>query len=130
MPTLNLYKERECSIVKLSDGKEYKIPKEFTVEQSERLLELQVERELIQAEEVNEEKRDVQLKRFWEVAFDQLESIFQCFHPEINRDYLKKVITQNEALEMLDFYREYRPKAMRELIQQSANEAESKKKLN
>jgi hypothetical protein len=108
MPTLDLYKNRNYSVIKLGDGKEYKVPTEYTVEEIERLLELRVAQQKKQKEEVDEEMKEAQLYNFWKIIFEQIEIIFQRFQPELKAEDLKKIITQNEALEILGFFQEYR----------------------
>jgi len=126
MQTLDLYKTRKHTIIKLGDGKDYKIPNEFLVEEVERLLELKKIQEKLENETVEEEKQEVQIKVFWNNIFAQLEIIFQHFQPEITEEYLKKHVTHNQALEMLGFFQKYRLLAMQE---DQAEESETKKKL-
>ncbi len=130
MQALDLYKSRKHSVITLADGKEYKIPNEYSVEEVERILELRVEQEAIEKEEVVD--KDGQLPRFWKVVFDQITVLFQHHHPDVTTEYLKSVITQNEALEMLGFFQKYRHIALREYKAEQTNqspEAEVKKKL-
>lgn len=129
MQALDLYKSRKHSVITLADGKEYKIPNEYTVEEVERLLELRAEQEAIESEEV--EDKDGQLPKFWNVVFDQITILFQHYQPEITTEYLKSVITQNEALEMLGFFQKYRHIALREIAQEKSQseQTEVKKKL-
>lgn len=126
MPTLNLYKERKFSTIigrnpKNNEPVELKIPLECTVEEVERFLELQVIRDKYEEEEVSENEfvRNKQLEKFFSIAFDQLEILFQHYQPEITSERLKKMFTQEEVLKMLGFYDKYR------LIERE----ESKKKL-
>lgn len=125
MRALNLYKSRKCSTVKLNDGKTYKLPNEYTVEEVERLLELRAEQEALETQEVTEE--EAQLNKFWVVVFDQIEIIFQHYQPEVTSTDLKKLLTHNEALEILGFFDKYRHQAIKEINQES--EKDSKKKV-
>ncbi len=125
MQYLDLYKSRKHSVVKLNNGIEYKIPKEYTVEEVERLLELALEQERIEAEEVIESQKKRQLANFDKVIFAQLLIIFQHYQPEVNEKQLKKDVTQNEALEMVGFFTKYRDSI---LNSNSSNEDEPKKK--
>lgn len=122
MHTLDLYKAREHSIIKLDD-KEYKIPKEYTVEEAERLLELAAEQEAVEKEEVSATAQSAQIAKFYRTVFDQLLIVFNHYHPEVTEAYLRKTISHNEALEMLGFFTKYRNS-----ILDSANKAEGKKK--
>ena len=131
MNTLDLYKERKHSEIKLSDGITYKIPNEYTVEEVERLLELQMKREKIENAEVVQEKQEEQIKHFHESVFAQLEVIFQHYQPEMTTEVLKKKITINEALEMVGFFEKHRLSAMPELLREVSEESSDdvKKKL-
>lgn len=133
MHALDLYKSRTHSEVKLADGKTYKIPNEFTVEEVERVLELQIERDAIEKKEVdgdaNEENADV--KRYMDIVFAQLTILFQHHQSKITTEYLKSAMTQNEALEALGFFQKYRHIAVRDYLENKKNqtEADSKKKV-
>lgn len=130
MAELNLYTERKYSTIKLADDKDYKIPNEYTVEEVERLLELRAEQEALETEVVDEEKAQAEVDMFWKVVFSQLEIIFRHYQPEITQKHLKKLITHNEALEILGFFRKYRHLALLEIENETANKkAESKKKV-
>lgn len=128
MAELNFYSERKYSTIKLADKKDYKIPNEYTVEEVERLLELRAEQEAIEGEELNAEK--AQIDSFWTIVFSQLGIMFRHYQPEITEKYLKKVITHNEALEILGFFRKYRHLALTELEEETTTKkVESKKKV-
>lgn len=112
MPTLDLYKARTFNTVKLTDQVtkqevEYKLPNEYTVEEIERLLELQIKREAMEKEPVKD-RGEEQLQKFWAVVFEQLEILFQHYQPEVTADQLRSMVTRTEALEMLSFYDKYR----------------------
>lgn len=120
MPTLDLYKERKTTSVKLKD-RVFLIPNEYTVEEAERLLELQQKREAIESEKVDEAKKGEQMKAFWGVVFDQLEVIFQHHQPEVTADEIRSLVSHREALDILGFFDKYRHLS-------SENPGESKKK--
>lgn len=128
MPILDLYKTREYSTVKLNDGNDYKIPNEFTVEEFERLLEKRSVYEKIKNEEVVEGHEDAQKKRFFNAVFNQLVILFQHYHPDMTADELKKILTPKEALEILNFFDEYRHLAL-EGAKSEDETTEPKKKL-
>lgn len=133
MPTLDLYKTREFSTIKLNDGNEYKIPNEFTVEEVERLLEKRSVYEKIKNEEVIEGQEEIQKKRFFDSAFNQLVILFEHYQPEITVEKLKDLLTPNEALEILNFFDEYRHLAVQEAntdVEKDSETPKSKKKLN
>jgi len=108
MPHLDLYKTREHSTVKLEDGKTYKIPNEFTVEELERLYEKRQAFEAIKSEPVDDDKVEEQTERLYQAAFAQLEIVFQHYQPDITADELRQLLTPSEALEILGFFDEYR----------------------
>jgi hypothetical protein len=130
MKSLDLYKKRRHTEVKLGDGVSYKIPNEFTVEEVERLLELKEQEDEIKAISVQEgtPEAEANLRRFWSNVFAQLEIIFQSLQPEIEVAYLMKNITHNEALEIIGFFNEYRALTAKKLEAQLPL-ADSKKKL-
>jgi hypothetical protein len=108
MATLDLYKNRQFNSVKLTDKTtqkeiEYKLPNEYTVEEIERLLELQVQRESMEKQDVKD-RGEEQLQEFWRVVFDQLEILFQHYQPEITSATLRSLLTHKEALEIVGFY--------------------------
>ena len=112
MPTLDLYKNRQFNTVKLTDSrtqevKELKLPNEYTVEEVERLLELQTKRQNLEKEVVGENEAE-QLQKFWQITFDQLEILFQHYQPEITSNDLRSLMTHQEALEIIGFYNTYR----------------------
>jgi len=126
MQALDLYKSRKHSLIKLADGKEYKIPNEYTVEEVERLLELRAKQEELEGEQVA--NQDTQLKQFWATVFDQLEVIFGHYQPKVTSEYLRTTITHNEALEMLGFFQKYRHIAVKELLEEAEQSETPKKK--
>ena len=126
MHSLNFYKSRKHSEVTLSDKQVYKIPNEYTVEEVERLLELRTAQEALEKETVQSE--ETQLEKFWSVVFEQIEIIFQHHQPDIKISYLKKVITHNEALDILGFFQKYRQAAITQLKEQQPSDTEESKK--
>lgn len=133
MHALDLYKSRKHSEVKLADGKTYKIPNEFTVEEVERVLELQVEREALEKKEAAEgevSSDNPDFKRYMDLVFAQIEILYQHYQPEVTAEYLKSAMTQNEALEALGFFQKYRHIAVRDyLANKNDQSAEPKKKV-
>lgn len=110
MPTLDLFKARKSHTIKLG-ANEYRVPEEYTVQEVERLLELDAKREALQQEKQasTQKGKEEQLMRFWEMVFDQLEILFQHYQPDLNAHTLKGLISHNEALEILGFFDKYRP---------------------
>lgn len=121
-----VFKSRKHSTVKLSDGKVYKIPKEYLVEEVERLIELQVEQKNIESQPVQDSIKELQVNNLYVNIFNQLEVIIQHFQPEVTIEYLKKTITHSEALEMVGFFNKYRSLILKN--EESTNTVDSKKK--
>lgn len=121
-----VFKSRKHSVVTLKDGKVYKIPSEYLVEEVERLLELQIVQKRIEATEIQESIKDVQIDNLYANIFNQIEIIFQHFQPEVTIEYLKKHITHSEALEMIGFFNKYRKLILKE--NDSTKQVEAKKK--
>lgn len=126
MQTFSPYKDREHSLITLADGKDYKIPNEYSVEEVERLLELRAKQEAVESETVVD--KDAQLKSFFTIVFSQLQIIFSHYQPDVTEDYLKKYVTQNEALEMLGFFQKYRHLAIKEIVAEAEQSETPKKK--
>ena len=130
MRHLDLYKDRRFSLVKLSDEKEYKLPNEYSVEEVERILELREEIEALEAEEVAplSDASASQVKKHNDLIMAQLEVMLQHYQPKVTVDYLRKTITQNQALELVGFFQKYRHQALKEILKEKAAPADSKKK--
>lgn len=109
MPVLDVFKERQFSTIKLGE-RDFKVPNEYTVEEVERLLELEQKRDAVEQEPVSDDKakQEEQLVRFWALTFDQLEIIFQHYQPETTAAELRSIISHKEALAILGFYEKYR----------------------
>jgi hypothetical protein len=107
MQVYDVYKERKHTVIKLGE-RDFKIPNEYTVEEVERLLELEQKRDALEKEEVTPETEKAQLASFWELVFNQLEVIFQRYQPDTTADDLRGMISHHEALGILGFYDKYR----------------------
>lgn len=135
MHALDLYKSRSHSEVKLADGKTYKIPNEFTVDEVERVLELQIERDALEKQEAKDgavTPENAEFKHYMDLVFMQLEVLFQHHQPEVTAEFLKSAMTQNEALEALGFFQKYRHIAVRDYLanKNQPADADSKKKVS
>ena len=114
MAVLNLYKDRGFHTVKIKERrgllgktKDLSVPFELTVEEVERLLELNSRIESLSKEKVHEEdfiRQERELKKFWDLLFTQALIILQHYQPEITIEYLKKHLTQSQALELTGFF--------------------------
>lgn len=105
------YRERQYHTVQVKEGllktRDFKIPAELTVEEVERLLEITGQIEKLKKEEIASENYFAQrakIKEFWSYLFAQLTIIFQHYQPEVTTDYLKKYLTESEALRITKFF--------------------------
>ena len=113
MESLNLFKEREYYEVTLTvkgKPKAYKIPCEFTVEETERLMEREIILKKLFNEEVPEDKKDQdrKLQEYLAGVFEILSILFAKYQTEMNPEKMKKLLTQKEALQVLQFFKEKR----------------------
>lgn len=109
MSILNLFKERKSHTVILeSNGEptEYKIPMSYTVEEIERLLEIQVTIDRLAKEPASKDsnKADKQVSDFFDSIFEQLLVLFNRYQPELTIAELKKIMTREEAQKVIAFH--------------------------
>lgn len=111
MANLDLFKGREPHKIKIEvegEEKEFKIPVEYTGEEAERILEHQVEIDKIAKEEIDEdaptEKRNEKTKQYWNAIYKQLSILFQRYHPEMDVNQLKSILTYEDALKIIQFH--------------------------
>lgn len=108
---LNPYQDREPNTVQIRErfGRTvtYKIPTELTVEELERLLEINIQIEKLAKQKVENTDYDAQaeaIKRYWDHLFAQCTIIFRHYHPEVTTEYLKKHLTQQIAWDIVNFF--------------------------
>lgn len=111
MATLDLFKKRQPHTVYIEiDGQKqgFKLPTQYTVEEVERLLEIQVEKETLLKSEVDADSIEATraVQQFWEAIYDQLLILFNHYQPEIERDFLLKHVPQEHAVEIIAFFTE------------------------
>ena len=107
MAILDLFKERKPHTVILDVGgeaKEFKIPTAYTVEEIERITELQVEIDRLAEQEVKKEDETQQVNAFWDAVFAQLLVLFNHYNPELTLEELKKYLTREEAQAIVAFH--------------------------
>lgn len=134
MATLNLYKEREPhKIVLENDGKkkEFKLPTRYTVEETERLLEAQIKitKEADKEVDVSEDDTEEYInktKSYWDAVFNQLIILFNHYHPELTKEELKRLLTRDEAIQIILFYREQQAKEVKEAAEEGKKKAQKK----
>lgn len=111
MATLDLYKKRPPHTVILNiDNKKtpFNIPTHYTIEETERILEIQRDIDELKLEKVEENsaEQQVYLEMFWEKIYAQALVLFQHYHPEVTAEYLKKYLSQEDAAEIIAFHTE------------------------
>jgi len=107
MSTLDLYKDRTPHIVILDvngEKKEFKIPTSYTVEEVERLLEIQSRIDDLVNQEKKEGEESKQISAFFEALFEQLLVLFSRYQSEMSLDFLKKHLTREDAQKIIAFH--------------------------
>jgi len=113
MQTLNLYKDRQPYIVNLElkgKMKAFKIPNELTIEESERLLEAEIQIAELSKQEVNDKKdEEEKLEQYFGNLYQYILILFSKYQPEIETvEDIKKMMTQQEAIRVLEFFKKKR----------------------
>ena len=107
MAILDLFKERKPHTVILDvdgEGKEFKIPVAYSVEEVERLLEHQVKIDELASAEIVKGKELQQENDFWTAVFNQLLVLFNHYHPDLTIESLKTYLTRDEAQKIIAFH--------------------------
>lgn len=109
MAVLDLYKRRPPHTIYIEVEKKkvaFNIPTQFTVEEVERILEVQDQIDQLKKErvEIGSEEASRAIELFWENVYMQLLTLFNHYHPEVDLDYLKKYVSQENALEIIAFH--------------------------
>lgn len=132
METLDLFKDRRPYKVLLEvkgGKKEFKLPTEFTVEESERLLEMEIRVSKIVQEEVkNKTEEKEKLDVFFNNILEYILMLLQHYQPEIEMAELKKIVSRAEAVRIFEFFKRQRFTHLLGL-DGSANDDVVKKKL-
>ena len=111
MENLDLYKDRTPYSVTLEvkgGKKTFKIPTELTVEESERLLEAEIKISDLMKQEVDQSESDAKLKEYFDNLFAYLQILFSHYQPETTVESLRKIMTQAEAVRVLEFFKRKR----------------------
>lgn len=106
-----------------------KIPYELSVEEVERLLEINVQIDKLAEQKIDDEDFNAQtesLKTFWSFLFAQCTIIFRHYQPEVTEEYLRKHLSDTVALEITGFFENNRTYK----TQKTRFTAEAKKKSN
>ena len=113
MQTLNLYKDRQPYIVNLElkgKKKSFKIPNELTIEESERLLEAEIQiAELSKQQVENKKDEEEKINAYFNSLYQYLLILFSKYQPEFERvEDVKKIMTHQEAIRILEFFKKKR----------------------
>jgi len=130
MQTLNLYKDRQPYTVNLElkgKMKTFKIPNELTIQESERLMEAEIQiSELSKQEVANKKDGEEKLDQYFSGVYQYLLILFSKYQPEIETaEDIKKMMTQAEAIRVIEFFKK---KRFLHLLGLDDEESESKKK--
>ena len=130
MQTLNLYKDRQPYTVNLElkgKMKTFKIPNELTIQESERLMEAEIQiSELSKQEVANKKDGEEKLDQYLSGVYQYLLILFSKYQPEIETaEDIKKMMTQAEAIRVIEFFKK---KRFLHLLGLDDEESESKKK--
>jgi len=109
MAILDLFKKRQPHIIYLDvngEKRAYKIPVQYTVEEVERILEIQVKIDDLKATEVEVNSQDQieMFKKFWDHIYSQLLILFNHYQPDIELDFLKNHVDKEDALDIIAFH--------------------------
>ena len=110
MATLDLYSKRQPHIVKLEsytskgESMDYKIPTEYTLEETELLLQHQINVDKISQRKAKAGKETDDLLDFFEAVLVQMQVLFQRYHPDMTLENLKSILTKEEAIAMWAFF--------------------------
>jgi hypothetical protein len=107
MATLDLFAARKKHTLMLDvngEPTEFYIPMEYTVEEVERVYELQTQIDKIAKKTVNPKTQEQDLDQFWDAVFAQLLILFNHYHPDLTLDTLKKMLSRKEAVEIIQFF--------------------------
>ena len=110
MASLDLFSKRQPHSVTLEShtesGKphEYLIPTEYTLEETELLLQQQANVDLIAKRKAKKGKEDEDLLQFFEAILVQLLILFKRYQPEMVIDDLKRILTKEEGMAMWAFF--------------------------
>lgn len=111
METLDLFKDRKpyTVIMEVKGGKkEFKIPTELTVEESERLLEREIVVKEMMKEEVEEKNEKQKINQLLDNVFEYILILLQRYNPEMEKEHLKKMLSYAEAIRIFEFFKQQR----------------------
>lgn len=109
MATLDLYKKRpphQIYIEVEGEKKMFLIPTQYTVEEVERLLEIQADKDDLMKQEVEENsiEHERAVATFFSRIYDQLEILFHHYQPEVTREFLEEHVKREDAVEIIGFF--------------------------
>jgi len=112
------YKERAYHTIEIAESwrkrRTLSIPYELTVEEVERLLELNERIDRLYEEEVADDPTKMleKVREYWGYVFNQVTILLQHCQPEITDEYCRNKLSEQDALRIIQFFdlhRDYAP---------------------
>ena len=107
MSHLNLHENKGWHTIEIKEEngtvKEFKIPVELTVADTENMLAMYDDIDKLQDEQIRDDG-SAQLRLFWDKMFGMTLILFQKYQPEITELYLRKNLTSNDVLALTGFF--------------------------
>lgn len=111
MSHLNLHESQRWHTVEIKETngnvKEFKIPIELTVADTERMLAMYDEIDALQDEQIRDDG-SAQLRLFKDKIFAMTLILFQVYQPDISERYLQDNLTYSDALTLTGFFQSNR----------------------
>ena len=122
MATLNLYQREQPHIVILgvkqrrhwllrflgakTEGLQFKIPKEYTIQEIESVLQIEVEKEKLLGTQVDiKSEKFVELEgEYWDLYYKQLALLFNRHHPNVTIEFLRENVSHEQAMEIYEMF--------------------------
>ena len=124
MATLDLYKKRKSHKITVGEGdnkKELEFPADFTLEEEERILELQSE-----LEHLSESEEELSQDKQYNIILEQITILAQRYQPNLEPEDLKEILTRTECDKIITFLTEQRLQFMQSEIEQQTKSAKKK----
>lgn len=107
MSHLNLHESKGWHTVEIKESngviKEFKIPIELTVAETEEMLVMYDEIDRLQDELIRDDG-SAQLRLFWDKMFAMVYILFKVYQPDITELYLRQNLTSNDVIALTGFF--------------------------
>jgi len=124
MAKLDLFKERKKHSITAGEGEdkeELDFPADFTLEEEERILELQSE-----LEHLKEGEEEVPQEKQYDIILEQITILAQRYQPEITSEYLKEYLTRRDCDKIINWLAEQRLEFIKDDMQKQTQDAKKK----